>query len=155
MKKIWVLVIAALLQACGGGGGGGSAPSGSTGGGNPPQSCSIADQRQQVTAFMQDEYYWYSQMPAANTSAMTMDAFFQSMLFKPTDRFSFTETTQAFQQLFDEGTFTGYGYTVTLTDAATLVLRVRIVEPKSPAAAAGLMRGDTIISIDGFTVTQI
>jgi len=154
--RVWAtLAFVLALQACGGGGGGSSTtPVGGTGG-NPPQTCSIADQRQQLTAFMQDEYYWYSQMPAANTSAATMDAFFQSMLFKPTDRFSFTETTQAFEQLFDEGTFTGYGYTVTLTDAANMVLRVRIVEPKGPAALAGLKRGDTIISIDGFTVAQI
>src|SRR3569623_2476624 len=161
MKKLWILVAAAFLQACGGGGSSSVATppvtdnGGSNSGGGTPQACSIADQRQQLTGFMQDEYYWYSQMPAANTGATTMDAFFRSMLFQPTDRFSFSETTQAYTQLFDEGTFTGYGYTLTVTDPANLVLRVRIVEPKGPAAAAGLKRGDTVISIDGFTVAQI
>jgi C-terminal processing protease CtpA/Prc len=105
---------------------------------------------------MQDEYYWYSQMPAPNTGAATMDAYFQSMLYRPTDRFSYTETTQAYQQLFDEGTFTGYGYSLVVTDTANGgVLRVRYVEPQGPAATAGLKRGDTIVSIDGFTAAQI
>ena len=151
MKKLWMVVLAALLQACGGGGGGATMVAS----GGTPQSCSIADQRQQVHSFMQDEYYWFSQMPAPDNSAATMDAYFQSMLFRPTDRFSFTETTQSFTQLFDEGTFTGYGYSLALTDPANNVLRVRIVEPKGPAAAAGLKRGDTVISIDGFTPVQI
>jgi len=151
MKKLLVLLSVVLLQACGGGGGSAVA----TGGTGTSPTCSITDQRQQVLGFMQDEYFWYSQMPAPNNNAATMDAYFQSMLFVPTDRFSYTETTQSFTQLFDEGTFTGYGYTLELTDATNNVLRVRIVEPKGPAAAAGLMRGDTIITIDGFTPAQI
>ncbi|HEY8049953.1 MAG TPA: S41 family peptidase [Ramlibacter sp.] len=157
MKKFWIVVLAALLQACGGGGGGTAAPVGdnSGGGAQPPQTCSIADQRQQLLGFMQDEYYWYAQMPAPDNNAATMDAYFQSMLFRPTDRFSFTETTQAYQQLFEQGTFTGYGYSLVLTDPVNNVLRVRYVELQGPAAAAGLKRGDTIVSIDGFTVAQI
>lgn len=146
MKKTWLLalVFAALLQACGGGGGG-----------SAPQVCSVADQRIHVLAFMQDEYYWSAQMPAPDTGAATMDAFFQSMLYRPTDRFSYTETTQAYQQLFQEGTFTGYGYSLVLTDPANNVLRVRSVEPKGPAAAAGLQRGDTVESIDNYTAAQL
>ncbi|HUR89268.1 MAG TPA: S41 family peptidase [Ramlibacter sp.] len=154
MNKLWILVVAALLQACGGGGGGTTMAVSNNGGGTAAQ-CSIPDQQQHVLGFMQDEYYWYSQMPAPNTAAATMDAYFQSLLFRPTDRFSFSESTQAYQQLFDEGTFTGYGYTLTLTDAANMVLRVRIVEPNGPAMAAGMRRGDTIVSIDGFTPAQI
>jgi C-terminal processing protease CtpA/Prc len=155
MNKLWKLAtacaIALALQACGGGGGGSTDTSSS---GGAPQSCSIADQRQHVLDFMTNEYFWYQQMGTPDNNAATMDAYFQSLLFKPTDRFSFTETTAAFQQLFNEGTFTGYGYSLALTDT-TPTLRVRTIEPQGPAYLAGLRRGDTIISIDGFTPAQI
>jgi C-terminal processing protease CtpA/Prc len=155
MNKLWKLAtacaIALALQACGGGGGGSTDTSSS---GGAPQSCSIADQRQHVLDFMTNEYFWYQQMGTPDNNAATMDAYFQSLLYKPTDRFSFTETTAAFQQLFNEGTFTGYGYSLALTDT-TPTLRVRTIEPQGPAYLAGLRRGDTIISIDGFTPAQI
>ena len=151
MNKPWILlavVLSALLQACGGGGGGGGATS-------LLQACSIPDQRAHVLAFMQDEYYWSAQMPAPDDNATSMDAYFQSMLYRPTDRFSFTESTQSYQQLFQEGTFTGYGYSLVVTDPANSVIRVRTVEPKGPAAAAGLQRGDTVLSIDNYTAAQL
>jgi C-terminal processing protease CtpA/Prc len=156
MKKLWILVLAALLQACGGGGGGG-APVATTpsGGSQPPQSCSLADQRQQVLSFMQDEYYWYPQLRAPDAGAPDMDAYFRSMLATPMDRFSFTESTAAYEQLFDTGTFTGYGYSLVLVDPATNLLRVRSVEPQGPAYAAGLRRGDTVVAIDNHTPAQI
>lgn len=149
MKRLWILVLVALLQACGGGGGGGSPQVSST------QACSITDQRQQVLNFMTSEYFWYQQMPAPDPNAATMDAYFQSLLYRPTDRFSFTEPTAAFQQLFQQGTFTGYGYTLTVVDATNAVIRVRSVEPKGPAYAAGLRRGDTVLGIDSFSAAQV
>lgn len=150
MKKLWILVIAALLQACGGGGGGSAPPS--FGGGD---ACSIASQRQAVQDFMTSQYFWYAQLRTPDANASSMDAFFQSMLDLPTDRFSFTESTAAYQQMFDEGTFTGYGYSYVVTDAATLTLRVRTVEPQGPAYAAGLRRGDTILAVDGHSPGEI
>jgi C-terminal processing protease CtpA/Prc len=147
---LWLL-LAALLQACGGGGGG---PAPAAGGGTA-QSCSVQDQRDTVLSFMQDEYYWYPQLRTPDASASSMDAWFQSMLYKPTDRFSFTQTTTSFDQLFDEGTFTGYGYTLTVTSNPSALLRVRSVEPQGPAYAAGLRRGDTVLSIDGASALQV
>jgi C-terminal processing protease CtpA/Prc len=148
MKRLWILMLAALLQACGGGGGGGSSASGT-------QACSVADQRAQVLQFMTNEYLWYQQLATPDPNAATMDAYFQSMLYRPVDRFSYTEPTSAYQQLFDAGTFTGYGYTLTVVDPTNAVLRVRSVEPQGPAYGAGLRRGDTIIDIDGFTPAQV
>src|SRR5437868_1723321 len=116
MKKLWILAIALALQACGGGDGTPAPTTTTSSDSQPPQTCSIPDQRQTVLKFMTDEYYWYSQMGTPNTGATSMDAYFQSLLFKPTDRFSFTESTQAYQQLFEEGTFTGYGYSLVVTD---------------------------------------
>lgn len=150
-----IAAIAAILQACGGGGGGGvGAVTGAPTAGEP-QACSIADQRQHVLDFMRDDYYWYSQLPAADDGATTMDAYFQSLLYRPTDRFSFSEPTAAYEQLYQEGTFTGYGYSFVATDPANGVLRVRTVEPKGPAYAAGLRRGDTVISVNASSAAQV
>lgn len=146
MKKFWILALAALLQACGGGGGGGPPA---------PQACTVADQRQKVLDFMTNQYYWYQQMRTPDAGASSMNAYFYSMLDVPTDRFSFTEATAAYQQLFAAGTFTGYGYSLVVVDTANAVLRVRTVEPAGPAYAAGLRRGDTIVAVDGYTAAQV
>ena len=152
-----LLAVCALLAACGGGGGGGSAISDTTVAayGNQPASCSVPDQRTWLKAYMADQYFWNSNLGAGNDAAPSMDTYFQSLLYTPADRFSYSQSTTQFTQFFAEGTRTGYGYSLGYADAAQTVLQVRVVEPRSPVAAAGLLRGDTIVSIDGYTPAQI
>jgi C-terminal processing protease CtpA/Prc len=83
-----------------------------------------------------------------------MDGYFHSMLPNPPDRYSFTQSTASFNQVFVGGWRIGYGYSL-VWDGDGTRLRVRNVEPESPAAAAGIRRGDTIVTIDGFTPQQI
>ncbi|MHB1123321.1 MAG: S41 family peptidase [Ramlibacter sp.] len=147
-KRLAILLLTALLQACGGGGGD-SAPTPAA------DACTIANQRQSLRDFMQEQYYWYRDMPAPDERAATMDAYFQSMLVRPVDRFSYSQPTEDYQQVFTEGRRVGYGYTLVWSDMARTQLRVRNVEPLSPAARAGLARGDRIHSIDGYTPADI
>lgn len=154
-----VLALCSLLAACGGGGGGGVAPEATNATtvayGSQPASCSIPDQRTWLKAYMADKYFFNANLGSGNDSAVSMDAYFQSLLYRPTDRFSYTQSTAQFTQFFAEGTRTGYGYSLVFVDTAQTVLQVRLIEPKSPVAAAGMVRGDTVVSIDGYSPAQI
>lgn len=158
-------VTCALLTACGGGGGDTAIASAgppaqpvqSTASGYPgePTSCSVADQRQWLNAYMADQYFWNTNLATPNAAAANQAAYFNSLLFLPTDRYSFSQDTSQFTQFFVEGTRTGFGYVIAFTDASRTRLQIRSVEPAGPAAAAGLKRGDTVLSIDGLGVGSI
>lgn len=150
-----VLVAAALLSAllagCGGGGdGAASVPPPES-----PASCSVADQRAWLRSYLNEQYLFYANQGTPNEAATSIDAYFQSLLYKPVDRYSYSQPTAQYVQFFTEGRQTGYGYSLTYADAAQTMLKVRYVEPASPVAAAGLQRGETIVSIDGYTPAQI
>lgn len=151
---VTILVTSALLAACGGGGDS-TAAFGNAGYGAQPASCSTADQRTWLKAYMADQYFWSANLGAPNESATSLDAYFRSLLFTPTDRFSNGQSTAQFNQFFTEGTRTGYGYSLAFADAAQTILQVRFTEPLSPVGLAGMQRGDTIVSVDGLTPAQI
>jgi carboxyl-terminal processing protease len=149
MKWLYFAALAALLQGCGGGSG--DAPVTAV----DAQACSIATQRQTLRDFMQTHYYWDANLRAPDESATSMDAYFQSMLYRPLDRYSFTQSTAEYNQVFTDGRRIGYGYTLVWGDASHTSVRVRNVEPASPVARAGLRRGDNVLQIDGFTPPEI
>ncbi len=159
-----VICLAWLLAACGGGDSS-SAPVAApaapvvqnTLSGYPGEaaSCTLAGQKSWLDDYMRDQYFWSANQPAPNASAPTIDAYFQSQLFVPTDRYSFSQSQAAFTQFFVEGTRTGYGYSLAFADASQSKIQIRTVEPLGPAAAAGLLRGDTVLSIDGFSPANI
>jgi carboxyl-terminal processing protease len=152
-------VVAALvsLVACGGGGSADAPTSGisSPASGYPlsPTSCELSVQRSWLRDYMNDQYFWFDRQGSPNDGAMDMAAYLDSLLNKPTDRYSYSQSTTSFTQLFTEGKRTGYGYS--LVSPATGVLVVRYVEPLSPVGAAGLKRGDVIVSIDGQSASSI
>ncbi len=163
--SILAVVCAALLAmvaGCGGGGGSDApiTPIVSTASIWPapttsPVTCSTADQRTWLRGYMYDQYFWYANLRTPNDAATSLDSYFQSMFYLPNDRYSYTQSTADFNQFFSEGTRTGYGYSLAFADAAQTILKVRLTEPLSPVGLAGLQRGDTIASIDGFTPAQV
>jgi len=104
---------------------------------------------------MSDQYFWYANLGMPDESASNIDGYFRSLLYSPTDRYSFSQPTAQFFQFFSEGTRTGYGYSVVFADPSQTALRVRFAEPLSPVGLAGLKRGDTVLSIDGYGPAQI
>ena len=147
-----------LLAACGGGGssGGGAGTTQNTSPyPAPPATCAVSDQRAWLRDFMNDQYFWFDRQAAPNDAATSMDTYFTSLLYPVVDRYSFSQSTQQYLQFFTEGKRTGYGYALAFADAAQTIIKVRFVEALSPVGLAGLRRGETIVSIDGFTPAQI
>jgi carboxyl-terminal processing protease len=169
-KALTSILLSSLLVACGGGGGetssttvilGSNTNSNSAatmtppGSGYPgsPNSCDTTTQRAWLRDYMNAKYFWYDRQGTPNEQASSMSSYLDSLLYKPTDRYSFAQGSSSFTQFFVEGKRTGYGYSLVATAADTLV--VRYTEPLSPVGLAGLKRSDSIISIDGRSAADI
>lgn len=145
-----------VLAACGGGSGGKSTLF----------TCTVAAQKQAVTDLMR-EWYLFNDEPEQQQKYATLDlAQFASpedllaaLLYQPSrfDRnFSFLTTRAEDQQFFGEGQFVGFGFGSKFADApVNAELRLTQVFAGSPAQAAGLERGQRILSIDGRSVAEI
>jgi hypothetical protein len=149
------LLSAALLAGCGGGGGGGASPS----------QCSVEGQQAWLFNTMDDTYFWtaYSPKPAAEGFA-DVASYLQALLYTgtdsrfPADRWSYTQSTADFNRFFTDGATMGFGVAVAgreLARDSTKPLLVRYVDPGSPAAAAGLQRGDRLTQMAGRAASDV
>ena len=143
---------AALLAACGGGGG---SPSGSA-------SCDVASQKDWLRGYMLDWYYWSGSSPNPDPAGYaTLDAYFGALKYAnypgargPVDPWSNFVDTATYNRFFAEGRAMDYGIFVNGLEGQ-LPLRIRMVEPNSPAALGGLQRGDVIKAINGVADTVL
>jgi len=153
-RPLIALAAAALLGACGGGGGGGGGA----------VACSVADQQLWLRDYFDDTYFWYALSPRPNPASFAdVPSYFDALLFTgnatfPADRYSGYESTESFNRFFGDGQTLGFGVAVNgieTVENPARPLRIRYVEPQSPAAAAGLVRGDTVVSLNGRSAAQI
>jgi carboxyl-terminal processing protease len=152
-----VLGLAGVLVGCGGGGG----DAGTT----PPQSCSVASQQSWLRDYMDDWYFWYADSPRPNAAQFgTVAGYFEAILSPgrspdfPPDRWSRSESTESFNRFFGDGATLGYGVSVAgleVTGQPQRPLYVRWVEALSPAAAAGVLRGDEVLAINSRSAADI
>ncbi|HET7921669.1 MAG TPA: S41 family peptidase [Gammaproteobacteria bacterium] len=116
--------------------------------------CSISGENNQILGVMQDWYYWYSNLPAADPGAYSdAESFVEALRHQPLDRFSFVTSQAANEAFYGAGQYVGFGFSQQL-DAGN-ALRIADVYPNSPAADAGMARGDTVLSINGTPVATL
>jgi C-terminal processing protease CtpA/Prc len=117
------------------------------------QACSIDAQRRWVDANMRDYYLFYDQVPSLRLSDYdSAESLIKDLRVAP-DRFSYVGDAALSEAFFEEGQDFGYGWR--LQRRADNALVIALVEPESPLAQAGVVRGDTLLSIDGVSTNSI
>lgn len=153
-RALVAAALAALLAACGGGGD------------EPPVQCALSEQKRWLDGYLFDEYLWYPLLKNPDPAAFTtIDDYFYAKLSTggtiggstfPADIWSYTERSADFNLFFGEGRTLGYGLSVAGMEVfgqPSRPLRVRYVEPASPAAGL-IARGETLVSINGVAASE-
>lgn len=129
----------------------------------------LATEKRWLRAYMDAAYLWYREIPIVDAAAPSfssdtaggfypsIDNYFAALKTpqvtasgRAKDEFSFTYPTRLWRQLSQSGITLGYGIEWSLQSAAPpRNIRIAYVEPSSPAADAGLQRGDTLVSVNG------
>ena len=119
---------------------------------------SLLDEQTWVRSWIDETYLWYREVPTTYLpqSFATAKAYFDVLKTtattasgKPKDQFHFTYTTAEWEASLN-GVELGYGMLLALTRTTPpRKAVVTIVEPGSPAALAGLRRGDALQTVDG------
>jgi carboxyl-terminal processing protease len=113
-----------------------------------PASCSTSGQNLYVRDVMTDIYYWYEHLPFVNpTDYGSPEEYLEAIRYRPLDSsFSYITSRAANDAFFSESQYIGLGFSSWIIGQQ---MRVREVFPASPAADAGLARGDRITAING------
>ncbi|MGJ7918804.1 S41 family peptidase [Massilia sp. LXY-6] len=125
----------------------------------PDRQGTLQDEMKFLRGWSDRYYLWYDEIPTTIRMAdytNTLDYFAAlktpalTAAGKPKDRFHFTYTTAEWDALSRAGEEVGYGLTWSRNSAtAPRTWLASIVEPGSPAANAGIKRGDMLTAVDG------
>jgi carboxyl-terminal processing protease len=154
-KVTAVLACCLVLSACGGGGDSTSAPTSAE-----TPGCDVTSQKDWLRAYMADQYFWTGTSPNPDPAGYsTVQSYYDALLFTgdavvPKDKWSYITPTATYSQFFGAGKSMSYGVFVNGVEGV-LPLRLRYVEPQSPAALAGLKRGDIIVSANTRTAAEL
>jgi hypothetical protein len=143
-----VLALAAFaVGSCGDPGGAGN--------GAAASNCATLGQVSFVRTTLQDIYFWYRELPDPDPAGFASpEAYLEAVRYRPLDSsFSYIASQQESVAFFSESQFIGIGLSTSRSGESEL--RVAQTFPDSPAAEAGLARGDFLLSINGRSVPEL
>jgi hypothetical protein len=120
----------------------------------------LLDEMKFLRGWTDQTYLWYNEIPSTIRMADYKSAIDYFKVLKtpaltaagqPKDRFHFTYSTDEWNALNNEGKEVGYGVTWSSggTSGAPRTWIAAVVEPGTPAAVAGIARGDLLTAVDG------
>ena len=154
-KSSAALACLVALTACGGGTDSTPEPTA-----NSAPGCDVTSQKDWLRAYMADQYFWTGTAPNPDPAGYsTVQSYYDALLFTgdavvPKDKWSYITPTAAYNQFFGAGKTMSYGVFVNGVEGV-LPLRLRYIEPQSPAALAGLKRGDIIVSANARSASEL
>lgn len=119
-----------------------------------PRTCTPTSQNLFVRDVLTSYYYWYRELPPINpTNYASPEAVLEAARYRPLDAtFSYITSRAANAAFYGDSQFVGLGIS---TATGSDELRVLQVFPESPAAEAGMARGDRIVEINGRRVSAL
>jgi carboxyl-terminal processing protease len=130
-----------------------------TGKAYPDKLGTLTDERTFLRGWIDQYYLWYKEVPDVNplNYSTAIDYFnalktpLLSASGQPKDKYHFTYTTADWNALSMQGVELGYGINWSRNTGANLPRTwiASVIEPGSPAASAGLRRGDRLLTVDG------
>jgi C-terminal processing protease CtpA/Prc len=132
-----------------------------TGSTYPDIAGTILDENNFLRSFSNDIYLWYSEIvdrdPSLYNDPLTYFDLLRTTATTPSgadkDKFHFTYDTEEYFQLSQGGVSAGYGANwAILSPTPPREIVVAYSEPNSPATDIGLLRGATVLEIDGFDI---
>jgi carboxyl-terminal processing protease len=146
LRKLAALLLVSLSVACG------ENPVASS---SDAEDCSTLGQVEFVRATLREYYLWYRDLPDPATSSFSSpEAYLEAVRNKTLDEsYSYIANRAESEAFFSESQFIGVGVSYRQTSATEL--RVTQVFPGSPAAEAGLERGDYLLSVNGTPVPTL
>jgi C-terminal peptidase prc len=146
------VLLTIVTLACGGGGSSSPTTASTPATGSD---CSTLGRVTFVRDTLQDIYYWYKELANPDPAGFSSpEAYLEAVRYKPLDTyFSYITSKASSDAFYSESQFIGVGLAYKQTSDTEL--RVAQTFPGSPAAEAGLDRGDFLVSIGGKAVADL
>jgi carboxyl-terminal processing protease len=145
-------LLAGLALSCGSGD---SPPTAADSGGTAAANCATLGQCTFVRDALQSYYYWYGELPNPDPGSFASpEAYLEAVRYRALDSsFSYITSKASSDAFYSDSQFIGFGLSYTRTGDTEL--RLAQTFPGSPAADAGMDRGDTLLSVNGKSVADL